>query len=251
MGIIDVGFGAQNFAGYQVAGCTSIDTYNSANGTGILDVFEMWYETTGGGVKAGTFYGSSTSYTARDYESIGTVTAGSKQTFTGKNCSVETGDFVGSYNATGRLELHTSGGVVMYDRVGDGFSGTNTYGANNNFLVALYATGYTAPTVTTQSASSVTSSSMTGNGTITSNGGGTITEKGICYKVGLSGDPTTSDSTAHDHTDSTGAYTESLTQLKVGTGYRLRAYAINSAGTGYGTTVQEHTLAQNILGIIS
>jgi hypothetical protein len=97
------------------------------------------------------------------------------------------------------------------------------------------------PTVTTQACTDKTVISATGNGNITSNGGGTITEKGVCYKVGTTGDPTTADSTAHDHINSTGAYTEAMTGLSPSTNYRVRAYAINSAGTGYGTTVQLST----------
>jgi hypothetical protein len=114
----------------------------------------------------------------------------------------------------------------------------NTY---NPKLVVTY-TVVVAPTVTTQSATLVKMSGATGNGNITNNGGGTITEKGICYILGTSGTPTTSDSTVHDHTDSTGAFTELITGLLTGRAYRFRAYAINSAGTGYGDTVQVYTL---------
>lgn len=99
------------------------------------------------------------------------------------------------------------------------------------------------PTATTQAVTSVDKTTATGNGTIVSNGGDIITEKGICYKVGTSGDPTTADSTQHDHVDSVGAYTEAVTGLTAGTGYRFRAYAINSTGTGYGATVQVTTLS--------
>jgi hypothetical protein len=108
-------------------------------------------------------------------------------------------------------------------------------------LVVTYTLPVVAPTVTTQAADLVRQTSARGNGNITDNGGGTITEKGICYKAGTSGDPTTADSTVHDHNDTTGAFTESVTGLTAGTGYRFRAYAINSAGTSYGDTVQVTT----------
>ncbi|MCK9578815.1 hypothetical protein M0R01_05030, partial [bacterium] len=111
-------------------------------------------------------------------------------------------------------------------------------GANGYILIG---NNVVAPTVTTQAATDVADTSCTGNGNITSNGGGVITEKGICYKVGTTGDPTTADSTVHDHTDSTGAFTEAITGLTANTGYRMRAYAINSAGTSYGETVQVTT----------
>ena len=94
-------------------------------------------------------------------------------------------------------------------------------------------------TVTTQNCSSVTFNSATGNGNITATGGASVSRRGFCYKVGTSGDPTTSDSTVYDDgTFDTGAYTKGLTGLSASTGYRVRAYAVNSVGTSYGTTVQ-------------
>ena len=62
--------------------------------------------------------------------------------------------------------------------------------------------------------------------------------RGFLIKAGTSGDPTTSDS-AYD--------TEVLEQVHLqincyyqlaGTSYRVRAYAVNSAGTSYGTTLK-------------
>jgi hypothetical protein len=92
----------------------------------------------------------------------------------------------------------------------------------------------------------VLTTTCTGNGNITDTGGENCTRQGFCYKVGTSGDPTTSDSVAYtDGSFGTGAYTEGITGLTPGTGYRVRAYAVNSAGTGYGATVQV-TMAVNI-----
>ena len=106
-----------------------------------------------------------------------------------------------------------------------------------------------APTVTTQDATNITTTSCTGNGNIT--GGDGATRRGFCYKVGTSGDPTTADSVAYnDGTYSTGAYTKSITGLTASTGYRVRAYAVNSAGTSYGSTVQVTTLVGFIPQII-
>ncbi|MBA7660486.1 hypothetical protein ES703_68488 [subsurface metagenome] len=97
----------------------------------------------------------------------------------------------------------------------------------------------TAPTVTTQAVSDIGTTTATGNGNITDNGGENCTRRGFCYMVGTSGDPTTADSVAYDDGSfGTGAYTKGLTGLSPGTNYRVRAYAVNSAGIGYGTTVQ-------------
>jgi hypothetical protein len=95
------------------------------------------------------------------------------------------------------------------------------------------------PTVTTQAASGVEATTATGNGNISSTGGASCSRRGFCYKVGTSGDPTVSDSIAYDDGSfGIGAYTKSITGLSTGTSYRVRAYAVNTAGTGYGTTVQ-------------
>jgi hypothetical protein len=100
-----------------------------------------------------------------------------------------------------------------------------------------------APTVTTQSATNIATTSCTGNGNITATGGANCTRRGFCYKVGTSGDPTTSDSVAYDDGSfGTGAFTKIISGLTPNTSYRVRAYAVNSAGTGYGTTVQVTTL---------
>ena len=56
---------------------------------------------------------------------------------------------------------------------------------------------------------------------------------------GTSGTPTVSNSVIYeDGNFSTGAFYRNLTGLKVGSPYRVRAYAVNSAGIGYGSVVQ-------------
>jgi len=94
-------------------------------------------------------------------------------------------------------------------------------------------------TVTTQACSSVLETSALGNGNITATGDANATRRGFCYMAGTSGDPTTANSTVYDNGDfGTGAFSKSITGLTKGTGYRVRAYAINTAGTSYGATVQ-------------
>lgn len=122
---------------------------------------------------------------------------------------------------------------------GDNYnSGTMSAIAGGDLIFYVYG-DTVAPTVTTQACSSVTHKTATANGNITATGGAAVTRRGFCYKTGTSGDPTTSDSTAYDDgTFGTGAYTKGLTGLSAATGYRVRAYAVNSVGTSYGTTVQ-------------
>lgn len=102
--------------------------------------------------------------------------------------------------------------------------------------------GASAPTVTTQSVSSIGTTTATGNGNVTSDGGATITERGVCWNTG--GTPTTSDSTATS-AGTTGAFTASMTSLSPSTTYYVRAYAINSEGTSYGSEVDFTTSASS------
>ena len=100
------------------------------------------------------------------------------------------------------------------------------------------------PTVTTQACDQVATTSARGNGNITDTGGANCTRRGFCYKEGTEGDPTTSDDVAYDDGDfESGAYTKTIPSLTQGTNYRVRAYAVNPAGTSYGITVQLTTLA--------
>ena len=64
------------------------------------------------------------------------------------------------------------------------------------------------------------------------------------YSIPDGGTPDTSDSVVYDDGSfSTGAFNKSITGLTPNTSYRVRAYAVNSAGTSYGTTVDVKTLS--------
>ena len=74
----------------------------------------------------------------------------------------------------------------------------------------------------------------TGGGTITSDGGVDISARGVCWAE--TDNPTTADSKTSDGSGS-GSFQSHLTGLKPGTTYYLSAYAINSAGTSYGSSI--------------
>ncbi len=95
------------------------------------------------------------------------------------------------------------------------------------------------PELITSQVSSVTDSSAECGGTITSDGGASVTVRGVCW--GTSTNPTISDSKTSDG-DGVGVYTSRLTGLQPVTKYYVRAYAINDAGTGYGSTMTFTTL---------
>ena len=128
MAVIDIGSAATDRSGTPaVATLTFIAAENPANATGALTSMEFYAAADIGGMKAGTFYSAGNSdYTMRDKEAIGTVLAGEKRTFSGLDCSVTTGDLLGTYFTSGTIEKDESGDGVYYYS-GDGFNGTQTY----------------------------------------------------------------------------------------------------------------------------
>lgn len=95
------------------------------------------------------------------------------------------------------------------------------------------------PTVTTAAAINITESSAACGGNVTETGGAEILMKGVCWSTNQN--PTVSDSKTEDG-DGSGQFNSQLTNLKSGTTYYVRAYATNSAGTGYGEQVTLATL---------
>ncbi|HXK31964.1 MAG TPA: peptidoglycan-binding protein, partial [Candidatus Paceibacterota bacterium] len=87
------------------------------------------------------------------------------------------------------------------------------------------------PTVTTNAASSITSDRAALNGTITNIGGESVTTRGFQY--GLSQTPSITASSPGSF--GTGAYSLDTLALNTNTKYYFRAFATNSAGTGYGS----------------
>jgi uncharacterized protein (TIGR02145 family) len=97
-------------------------------------------------------------------------------------------------------------------------------------------TSSSVPALTTNPVSEISLNTATCSMKILSNGGTGITESGICW--GTNPDPTTSNSKTSEY------YTKGkyrLTGLQVATNYYVRAYAVNSAGTGYGQSVSFRT----------
>ena len=122
---------------------------------------------------------------------------------------------------------------------------TNTYGTGVGSPVVTIPAS--APTVTTTSpASSVTTTSASVGGNVTADGGATVTEKGVVYS--LSGDNTnpqiggTGVTKVAYSSGGTGSFSQTISSLAQGRSYHYNAYAINSAGTSYGSAISFTTL---------
>lgn len=90
------------------------------------------------------------------------------------------------------------------------------------------------PTLTTTAVSALASTAANSGGNITSDGGAAVTARGVCW--GTSSNPV---ATGYHTADATGngIFTSSITGLTPNTIYYVRAYATNSAGTGYGNEI--------------
>ncbi len=89
------------------------------------------------------------------------------------------------------------------------------------------------PTVTTTAMTNITANAGTSGGNITETGGGEITERGVCWSDHHN--PVVTDNKTSDG-NGTGQFRSQISGLMPGT-YYARAYATNSAGTGYGNMV--------------
>ena len=96
------------------------------------------------------------------------------------------------------------------------------------------------PSLTTTAISTITDTTAVSGGTIISDGGFTITARGVCWSTGTN--PTINDSKTINGTGVWG-FTSLITGLTANTAYYVRAYATNSAGTGYGIVRSFKTVA--------
>jgi len=241
-----------------------------------MTTFEFYFaQASIGSVSVGIFTNNGGgSFTCTTSMALGAVSGLSKQTYTGFDFDVAIGQSIGVYGLgtyfvyydypTGWDSVYTlSGNHCTSEGAIGGYSGAqwqiSLRGHNNLCRYVLESSvsslsfsaasepysppHISVPTLTTEAASSITKTSCIGNGTITDTGGENCARRGFCYMVGTTGNPTTANSVAYDDGSfGTGAYTKEISGLTKNTNYRVRAYANNSAGTGYGTTVQITTL---------
>lgn len=95
------------------------------------------------------------------------------------------------------------------------------------------------PVLTTSEVIGISSTSASSGGNITSDSGAAITTRGVCWSTNQN--PIITDSKTTNGSG-TGNFTSNLTGLVANTVYNVRAYAINSVGTGYGNAISFTTL---------
>ncbi len=103
-----------------------------------------------------------------------------------------------------------------------------------SITIATAVTPAVAPTVTTATQSAVTTTSATLGGNVTADGGASVTERGIVW--GTATAPTTANNKVQNGSG-TGAFSGTVTGLPAGATVFVRAYAINSVNTSYGSEI--------------
>lgn len=120
-------------------------------------------------------------------------------------------------------------GTIYYVRAYAINSEGIAYGDNLSFT-SLTPT-VNLPTVNTAAIASITSSTALSGGNISSDGGAAVIARGICWSTATN--PLNTGSHTIDGSG-IGSFVSSITGLAPSTVYYLRAYAVNSSGTGYG-----------------
>lgn len=105
-----------------------------------------------------------------------------------------------------------------------------------------------APAVKTTDATYISTTFVTTGGTVSNDGGADVTSRGVCWNK--TGTPTTADSKLEGGSG-VGQFVSSITGLTANTKYYLRAYAVNSAGTSYGTEIIFTTLTEKVVPTVT
>ena len=211
---------------------------------------------------AGTAYGNQITFTTLAVAPTVTTTAASSITSTtatiGGNVTSDGGSAVTARGVCWSTSQNpTISGSHTTDGTGTGSFTSSLTGltAGTTYYVRAYATNAAGtaygsqitftttalpPTVTTTAASNITSTTATSGGNVTSAGSSAVTARGVCWST--SQNPTV----RGNHTTSgsgTGSFTSSITGLTPATTYYVRAYAISSVDTAYGSQITFTTSA--------
>jgi uncharacterized protein (TIGR02145 family) len=135
--------------------------------------------------------------------------------------------------SSGDFTSHLTGltpGTKYYYRAYLSNGQETAYGEEKSFNTV----GIAVPSLSTTTVTDIKQTSIYSGGNITSDGGAVITDRGVCW--GTAQDPLVTGNHTSDGSGS-GSFTSNVTGLTPNTTYYLKAYAKNSAGTGYGNEV--------------
>ena len=139
--------------------------------------------------------------------------------------------------ATFNVTKNVDAGEITFTNSSGSFNGPDY---ENDPYNRLHWSGFSAPTVTTDTITNIDETTATGGGNVTADGGSFVTEKGVCWSITTN--PTIVDSHTVDGSG-TGTFVSSLTSLDPDTHYYVRSYATNAVGTSYGNEVEFTTLS--------
>lgn len=142
---IDIGSAAIDRAYANSIADTWIVKENPANANGTITSIEIYCNQALQNCEVATFYSTGIDeFSTRDTHFIGTVTAGSKQTFSGLDIDVETGDYLGYYASGGKDENDNSGTGVWFKYDTDAIPCTETgFTFIDDATISFYGTGTT------------------------------------------------------------------------------------------------------------
>src|SRR5690554_1560326 len=112
-----------------------------------------------------------------------------------------------------------------------------TNGAGTGYASAMLFTTtleVVLPVLSTTEVTEITQTTATVKGNITDDSGATVTARGVCWSTNQN--PTISDNKTEDG-NGVGTFVSNISGLEPNTTYYVRAYATNSAGTGYGSAM--------------
>ncbi len=233
---IDIGGSAESRASESlITTYTRIWRHNACNANGVITSIEIYSGADAiTGLKVGTFFGSGDTYTNRDYESLGSVDANTKATFTGLNIACQTNDVLGIIATTGKVDYVNSGGSAnpgLAFKSGDFFGAGEQTGYTQDatqYICSLYATGVTAPDAPTDVSAT---DNLTDKVTITCTAGVGETGGHRFYRDGVDISGVVAHGTA-TYDDTTGT---------AGVTYSYTVKAINDAGLSDASTADNGT----------
>ena len=217
---------------------------------------------------AGTAYGNELSFRTQTYPVVTTNAVSNISTYAAISGGNVTDDGGATVTARGVCWSSTSTAPTTADSHTTDGTGTGSFlssmtplSRNTKYYVRAYATNYIGttygdtvsfttladfPTVTTSAVGSITSVTAVVGGNVTDDGDATVTARGICWNS--TGNPTLADNVLPIG-NGYGSFSSTLTGLTASTVYYVCAYATNTIGTSYGSTISFTTAAPFTCGI--